>query len=98
MNRHQSLRATIRAHWFAELSSALDEGERILGELIAEGFGPVETERLRLRLIELRAEIGRINRVGLTKSRVIGAKWPEGAAMPIERSSPLHPDWLPRRD
>jgi hypothetical protein len=98
MNRHQSLRATIRAHWFAELSTAIDDGERILAELIAEGVSPAETGRLQLRLIELRAEIGRLNRVSLAKNRVVGSKWPEDGAKPIEPLPLLHPDWLPRRD
>jgi len=102
MNRHLTARAIVRATWFAELSTALDDGERVLAELMAEGFSPDETERLRLRLAALRSQLGRINRVGLTEERVVGPAWPADADAPGADSpapSPsLHPDWLPRRD
>ncbi len=80
MNRHLNSRAIIRARWFAELSAALDEGERVLSELIAEGVSPADTERLRLRLIELRAELKRLNRVNLAEGRIVGSAWPERAS------------------
>jgi len=104
MNRHLTARAIVRATWFAELSTALDDGERVLAELMAEGFSPDETERLRLRLAALRIQLGRINRVGLSEERVVGPAWPADAAVapgadsPVAPSPSLHPDWLPRRD
>ncbi|MFL6738187.1 MAG: hypothetical protein ACJ8FJ_03240 [Sphingomicrobium sp.] len=82
MNRHLSSRAIGRARWFADLSTALDDGERILSQLIAEGVSPVDTERLRLRLIELRAEVARINRVSLIESRIVGSAWPDETIQP----------------
>ena len=82
MDRHLSSRAISRAHWFAELSATLDEGERLLSQLIAEGISPAETERLRLRLIELRAEVLRLNRVNLIGSRIVGSAWPDDAIQP----------------
>ena len=77
MNRHHSSRAIVRARWFAELSTALDKAERLLSELIAEGISPADTEQLRLRLIELRAETVRLNRVSLTDGRIVGSAWPD---------------------
>jgi hypothetical protein len=79
MNRHLTIRAIERARWFSELSTALDEGERLLAELIAEKISPADTERLRMRLIELRAELQRINRVNLTDDRIVGSTWPDWA-------------------
>ncbi len=76
MNRHLTARALDRARWFAELSAALDEGQRLLSRLAAEGSDPIETERLRLRLVELRGELDRINRVSVTKGRIVGPGWP----------------------
>jgi hypothetical protein len=98
MNRHLTARAIVRATWFAELSIALDDGERVLAELMAEGFSPDETERLRLRLAALRIQLGRINRVGLSEERVVGPAWPADADAAVAPSPSLHPDWLPRRD
>jgi hypothetical protein len=77
MNRHLTTRAIERARWFSELSAALDDGERLLGELIAEKVSPTDTERLRLRLIELRAEVERLNRVNLADGRIVGSAWPD---------------------
>jgi hypothetical protein len=77
MNRHLTTRAIERARWFAELSTALDDGERLLAELIAEKVSPTDAERLRLRLIELRAEVERLNRVDLTHGRIVGSAWPD---------------------
>ena len=80
MNRHLRPRALVRANWFAELSSALDDGERLLNDLIAEGVSPIETHRLRSRLIELRAELERLNHVKLAGQRVVGPGWPSGSS------------------
>jgi len=77
MKRHASPRAIVRANWFSELTLALDEGERLLAELIAERVSEADTERLRLRLIELRTELYRINRVGLDEDRILGSCWPD---------------------
>jgi hypothetical protein len=79
MNRHLSSRAIGRVRWFAELSAALGDGERTLSKLIAEGISPADTERLRLHLIELRAEVVRLNRVSLIDSRIVGSAWPDQA-------------------
>lgn len=79
MNRHMTARAVDRARWFSELSAALDDGERVLSQLIAEGVSPADTHRLRVRLIELRAELIRLNRVSLSESRIVGPAWPSQA-------------------
>jgi hypothetical protein len=80
MKRHLTARAMDRARWFAELSTALDDGERVLAQLIAEEVSPGDTERLRLRLIDLRAELLRLDRVSLTDDRIVGSAWPDQAA------------------
>ena len=98
MKRHLTPRAVNRSRWFGELSAAIDEGERVLAELIAARICPADTERLRLRLIELRAELVRLNRVSLTRKRVVGSSWPDEAGQPAERSRAIHPDWRARRD
>lgn len=82
MKRHVSPRAIDRARWFSELSTALDEGERLLAELIAERISPADTERLRLRLIELRQELLRLNRVSLAEGRIVSSAWPDRANAP----------------
>lgn len=82
MNRHLTSRTIARAHWFAELSTALDEGDRVLSQLIAEQVSSADTERLRLRLVELRAELRWLNRVSLTEGRIAGSAWPDRANAP----------------
>ena len=76
MKRHLTARAVNRARWFAELSAALDQGQRVLAELAGEGADPVEVDRLRRRLIDLRAELDRLNRVDLAEDRIVGTTWP----------------------
>ena len=80
MKQHLTPRAVNRARWFAELSAALDEGERVLAELVTAGVDSAETERLRLRLVDLRAELGRLDKVSLDQDRIIGTGWPDQAS------------------
>jgi hypothetical protein len=98
MKRHITPRAVSRANWFTELSAALEDGEHILAQLIAAKISPADTERLRLRLIELRAELDRINRVSLTGERVVGSAWPDGASHMVQPARDIHPNWRARRD
>ena len=86
MNRHLTTRAIERARWYSELSIALDEGERLLAELIADKISPRDTARLRLRLIELRAEVQRLNRVSLVDNRIVGSAWPDRTQPPADQS------------
>ena len=81
MKRHLTPWAVDRARWFAELSAALDDGERLLIQLAAEGADPGETEPLRLRLAALRREIGRLNKVDLAVDRIVGTSWPDRASL-----------------
>ena len=90
MNRHLTTRAIERARWFSELSTALDDGERLLAELIAEKISPGDTERLRLRLIEVRIERSGLT-VSLTDDRIVGSTWPDR-----RNSGPVGPK-LPER-
>ncbi len=76
MKRHLSARAIDRARWFSELSAALDQAQLLLSRLAAEGASPAETEPLRLRLLALRAELERVNRVVLDEDRIVGPAWP----------------------
>ena len=85
MNRHITSRSIERARWFSELSTALDDGDRLLAELIAAKVSPADTERLRLRLIELRSELQQLNRVDLTDGRIVGTTWPDRASSRSER-------------
>lgn len=80
MLRHLTPRAVNRARWFDDLSTAIDEGERVLAELIAARISPGETEALRQRLILLRSELARLHRISLTEERVVGSTWPAEAA------------------
>ena len=48
--------------------------------MISSGVGSAETEGLRLRLIALRADLGRLNRISLTEERIVGPAWPDRAA------------------
>jgi hypothetical protein len=82
MNRHLTARAVDRARWFAELSAALDAGERVLVQLAAEGADPLETEELRLRLVELRAKLHRLDKVSLDGPRIVGSRWPDQTDSP----------------
>lgn len=76
MNRHPTSRAIARAQWLAELAAALDEAERLLAQLIAEGVRPFDSELLRLRLVELKAELRRPGRIRQADRRIIGSSWP----------------------
>jgi len=80
MKRHLSARAIDRARWFAELSTALDQAQHLLSQLAAEGASPSETEPLRRRLLVIRAELERLNRVSLTENRIVGTVWPDRTA------------------
>jgi hypothetical protein len=82
MNRYPISRAISRAQWLAELATALDEAERLLAQLIAEGVRPFDSELLRLRLVELRAELRRPGRIGQTGGRIIGSAWPAQLGAP----------------
>lgn len=80
MTRYLTSRAANRIRWYDELSAVLEDGERVLGEMISSGVGSAETEGLRLRLIALRADLGRLNRISLTEERIVGPAWPDKAA------------------
>jgi len=82
MKRHLSARAIDRARWFSELSAALEQARLLLAQLAAEGASPAETEPLRVRLIALREELERVNRVSLEEDRVVGTAWPGRAESP----------------
>lgn len=80
MTRYLTSRSANRIRWYDELSAVLEDGERVLGEMISSGVGSAETEGLRLRLIALRADLGRLNRISLTEERIVGPAWPDKAA------------------
>jgi len=83
MPRHLTPRAVNRVRWFDELSAAIDQGELVLAELVEARISPGETEALRQRLVLLRAELARLNRISLTEERVVGKIWPDGASDPL---------------
>ena len=77
MNRHFSKRALTRARWFSDLTDALDHAQNLLSRLAGEGAEPVEVERINRRLVDVRAELLRLNRVSLADNRIVGAAWPD---------------------
>jgi hypothetical protein len=77
MNRHFSTRAQARARWFSDLTDALDHAQNLLSQLAGEGAEPVEVERINRRLVDIRAELLRLNRVSLADNRIVGAAWPD---------------------
>jgi|PlaIllAssembly_1097288.scaffolds.fasta_scaffold779251_1 hypothetical protein len=76
MNRHLTAHAIVRSRWTAELATALEDAERVLAQLVVEGISSFDAEQLRLRLIALRPEVQRLNRVSLTEGRIVGPSWP----------------------
>lgn len=86
MNSKFALRTTGRARWLAELSTALDEAQLLLGQLVAERIGQHDAESLRMQIVELRAQLRLLTR------RTID---PCPAVKPPRL---IHPDWRPGRD
>ena len=90
MNRHFSKRALTRARWFSDLTDALDHAQNLLSQLAGEGAEPAEVERINRRLVEIRTELLRLNRVSLADNRIVGAAWPDVRPVqtPTGRSPP----------
>ena len=86
MNHLSALRSTSRARWLAELSSALEDAQNLLGRLVAERIDQGDADMLRVRIEELRAELRSLHRRGFAASRV------------IDPPRQLRPDWQPQRD
>jgi len=84
MNQNFVPRATSRTKWLVELSSALDEAQILLSQLMAERIGEADAECLRAEIVELRTQLRLLNR------RQVGP--------PRETPRLVHPDWRPRRD
>jgi hypothetical protein len=80
MHRHLTPRALERAQWFADLSTALAEAEKVLALLECAGNFPAETIRLRNRIEAIRTELAQLNRVILGEGRVVGRDWPAAKA------------------
>jgi hypothetical protein len=80
MRRHLSPRALERAQWISDLSTALADAEKLLSLLKRDGSWPRETERLRVRVQTVRAELKRLNRVVPGEGRILGRDWPDAKA------------------
>lgn len=65
-----------RARWFNEVAEALDEAEKLLGQL-GDRADPVERSSLKLRLQLIRSELNSLNRVTPIESRLVDdSAWP----------------------
>ena len=69
-----------RAQWFSDLLVALNEAERLLALLDADGGFPDETTKLRERIQLVSSELELLDRVARGEGRVIGSCWPEPVA------------------
>ena len=67
-----------RAHWYEELTAALEEAEQLLLRLAADGSFPAETSRLCLQVAAVRSEVERLNRMTLSENRIVGVPWSGG--------------------
>ena len=77
MQRHLSPRAIERAIWFADITAALGEAEKLLALLERDGGYPEETGQLRQRIQIVRSELNLLNRVILSEGRIVPGSWPE---------------------
>ncbi|HEU0311151.1 MAG TPA: hypothetical protein VFR36_08045 [Sphingomicrobium sp.] len=80
MNRIIDPRTLNRARWFADLTTALVEADRLLSLLETQGIYPVEMVRLRQNVRAVRSELELLNQVVRIGKRVIEAPWPDVAA------------------
>jgi hypothetical protein len=86
MNHHFVPRAASRARWLAELTTALDEAQKLLSQLAAQQINQADADGLRARIDDLRAELRMLHRRGFMPSQI------------VEPPRLLHADWRPRRD
>ena len=70
-------RSLDRAHWYGELTAALEEAEQLLLRLAADGSFPAETSRLCLQVAAVRSEVEMLNRMTLSENRIVGVPWSE---------------------
>ena len=68
-------RSLSRAHWYGELNSALEEAERLLFLLEADGSFTAESGRLCIRVAAIRSEVEMLNRIMLSEDRIVGVPW-----------------------
>ena len=66
-----------RAHWYDELTAALEEAEQLLLRLAADGSFPAETSRLCLQVAAVRSEVEMFNRMTQSENRIVGVPWSE---------------------
>jgi hypothetical protein len=77
MQRRITPRSLGRAQWFSDLFVALNEAERLLDLLDADGGFPDETNGLRRRIQLVSSELEQLDRVARGEGRVLGSCWPE---------------------
>ena len=77
MQRRITPRSLGRAQWFSDLLVALNEAERLLELLDADGSFPDQAIKLRCRIQLLSSELKALDRVARGEGRVIGSCWPE---------------------
>lgn len=79
MQRRLTPRSLGRAQWFSDLLVALNEAERLLALLEADGGFPDDAIKLRRRIQVVSSELELLDRVARGEGRVIGSCWPEPA-------------------
>lgn len=77
MQRRITPRSLGRAQWFSDLLVALNEAERLLALLEADGSFPDETTRLRHRIRSVSSELELLDRIARGEGRVVSSIWPE---------------------
>ena len=76
MHRPLNSRTVNHSRWFAEITAALRETERLLSLLEANGNQRAKTARLRQRVKTVRTDLERLNQTRVGKERVLGPAWP----------------------
>ncbi len=84
MNHLPTKRTASRARWLMQLTSALDEAQHLLSQLMLHGDDRDEVERLRKLVLALSCEIELLRSEGFFERKSIDVP-------------PLHPDWLADR-
>ncbi len=84
MNHFPTKRTGSRARWLVQLTSALDEAQHLLSQLMLHGDNPAEAQTLRKHILALSCEIELLR----------SDSYVERISVDVP---PLHPDWLADR-
>ena len=76
MYRQPHPRSLIRPNWVADMTAAVNDAERLLSLLEADGQLQADTAQLRIRVDAIRSEMEQLNQLIRVGDRVIGPPWP----------------------